>query len=146
MPANPYAPPGAPLHPGKKASPLKTLLWVAVALAVLGGVIAAIAIPAHYDRVYRSRVASAVGTTSPFQAMVTEYYYEHRRLPQRPPELLPPELALAADGVLTWTFPKDAGAIAGRTLVFRPRSAGDTLVWDCRGGTLESRYRVHACR
>lgn len=124
----------------------KALVWTLVGAAALAGVFAAIAVPAHYDRVYRSRVALATVTTSEHQAMVTKYYYDNRRMPQRPPELLPPELKLAADGALTWTFPADAGAIAGRTLVFQPRSAGDTLLWDCKGGTLEARYRVHACR
>ena len=125
---------------------MKAVVWGTGAALALAGIFAAIAVPAHYDRVYRSRVAGAAAAVSPFRTAVTEYYHEHRRLPQKPPELLPPELKLGADGTLTWTFPPDAGAIAGRTLVYRPTSAGDVLAWDCKGGTLEARYRVHACR
>jgi len=72
--ANPYAPPAAPVEGGKKRSSIRTLLWWLVGLAAIAGVFAAIAVPAHYDRVYRSRVALAVGTVRPFQDLVTEHW------------------------------------------------------------------------
>lgn len=143
--ANPYAPPAAPVEGGKKRSPIKTVVWVLVALLAIAGVLAAIAVPAHYDRVYRSQVALAVGTVRPFQDLVTELFREQKRLPARLSEL-PEPLKYASDGTLTWTFPADAEAIAGSTIVFRPRVEGDTLLWSCTGGTLAGRYRVHSCR
>jgi hypothetical protein len=130
---------------GKKRSAVRTLVWWLVGLAAIAGVLAAIAVPAHYDRVYRSRVALAVGTVRPFQDLVTELFREEKRLPARLSEL-PEPLKYASDGTLTWTFPADAEAIAGSTLVFRPRVEGDTLLWSCTGGTLAGRYRVHSCR
>lgn len=145
MSSNPYAPPAAPVEGGKKRSPTRTLVWVLVVLAVIAGVFAAIAVPAHYDRVYRSQVALAVGTVRPAQDRVTALFREEKRLPARLSEL-PEPLKYAQDGTLTWTFPADAGEIAGSTLVFRPRVDGDTLLWSCTGGTLASRYRVHSCR
>ena len=145
MSTNPYAPPAAPVEGGKKRSPVKTLVWVLVVLAVIVGGFAAIAIPAHYDRVYRSRVAMAVMAVRPVQDSITGHYREHKRLPERLADL-PAALKPGAEGVLTWTFPGDAGEIAGSTLVFRPRADGDTLLWDCTGGTLANRYRVHSCR
>lgn len=145
MSANPYAPPAAPVEGGKKRSPIKTVAWVLVALLAIAGVFAAIAVPAHYDRVYRSRVALAVGKVRPVQDAVTERFREQKRLPARMTGL-PEALKYASDGTLTWTFPADAEAIAGSTIVFRPRVEGDTLLWSCTGGTLASRYRVHSCR
>jgi len=143
--ANPYAPPAAPVEGGKKRGSTKQLVWVAVVLLAIAGVLAAIAVPAHYDRVYRSRVALAAGTVRPFQDLVTERFREQKRLPARLSEL-PEPLKYASDGTLTWTFPADAEAIAGSTIVFRPRVDGDTLLWSCTGGTLASRHRVHSCR
>ena len=111
----------------------------------MAGLAAAIAIPAHYDRVYRSQVAGAMSSVQPWQVALTEHFAQHKRLPESIAGL-PGELVLGANGVLTWTFPAEAGALAGSTLVFRPRAEGGALAWDCTGGTLERRYRSHACR
>ena len=123
--------------------------WALAGLALfalaVAGLAAAIAIPAHYDRVYRSQVAGAMSSVQPWQAALTEHFAQHKRLPESIAGL-PGELVLGANGVLTWTFPAEAGALAGSTLVFRPRAEGGALAWDCTGGTLERRYRSHACR
>lgn len=145
MSTNPYAPPAAPVEGGKKRSPIRTLVWVLVVLAVIAAVFAAIAVPAYYDRVYRSQVALAVGAVRPVQDRVTALFREEKRLPARLSEL-PEPLKYASDGSLTWTFPPSAGEIAGSTVVFHPRVDGDTLLWDCTGGTLEKRYRLASCR
>ena len=145
MPANPYAPPAAPVEGGKKRGSVKGIVWALVALLALAGVFAAVAVPAHYDRVYRSRVAAAVWTARPAQEAITEHFREHKRMPERLAEL-PPELKLGAAGMLTWTFRDDAGDIGRATIVFRPRADGDTLLWDCTGGTLARNYRVASCR
>lgn len=145
MSANPYAPPAAPVEGGKKRSSIRTLVWVLVALLAIAGVLAAIAVPAYYDRVYRSRVATAVWTVRPVQDSITGHFREQKQLPARMTEL-PEALKYASDGSLTWTFPADAGEVAGSTIVFRPRPDGDTLLWDCRGGTLARNYRPPSCR
>lgn len=145
MSANPYAPPAAPVEGGKKRSPIKTVAWVLVALLAIAGVFAAVAVPAYYDRVYRSRVAMVVMSVRPVQESITGHFREQKRLPGRLADL-PPELKLGPDGALTWTFAPSAGGIAGSTIVFRPRVDGDTLLWDCTGGTLEKRYRIASCR
>jgi hypothetical protein len=143
--SNPYAPPAAPVEGGKKRGSMKGIIWTLVVLLALAGVFAAVAIPAHYDRVYRSRVAAAVWSTRPAQDAITEHFREHKRMPERLVEL-PPELKLGSGGMLTWTFPDDAGDIGRATIVFRPRPDGDTLLWDCRGGTLVRNHRVASCR
>ena len=81
----------------------------------------------------------------PVQDTITEHFREQKQVPRRISEL-PEVLKYTSDGALTWTFPADAEAIAGSTIVFRPRPDGDTLLWDCTGGTLAKRYRVSSCR
>ncbi|MGQ0547651.1 MAG: NINE protein [Betaproteobacteria bacterium] len=126
------------------ASPWAPVKYVG-GVAAIAGIFAAVAIPAHYERAYRSRVASAVSATRSVQDGVAEHFRQEKRMPGRVADL-PAELKLGAEGVLTWTFPAEAGAIAGSTMVFRPRVEGSSLAWDCKGGTLEAKHRVHACR
>lgn len=130
----------------------------AVVVMMVIGILAAIAIPAHLDRVDRSRVAGAIFTVGPWRVAVTEHYLENRKLPNSAAELrkeaLPAQsgdnfsaLSLGANGALTVTMSQATGGLAGKTMVFRPQAAqGEDLSWDCTGGTLEPRYRPSTCR
>ncbi len=53
-------------------------------------------------------------------------------------------IQVGAAGRLEVTF--DSELLAGQTLVFQPSINGDTLDWQCTGGSLESRARPPSCR
>ena len=134
------------------------VIIVAVVFGIMMlGILAAVAIPAYQDYTHRARAAEGILSVSPWRAAVTEHYAQTRQLPNGvadlPKDLLPQEppgrygaSSLGANGVITLTFSQAAGAMAGKTIVFRPQVEGGGLLWDCTGGTLEPRYRPATCR
>jgi len=121
------------------------------------GILAAVAVPAYQDYTLRARTAGAIASVYPWRTAVAEYHAEHKRLPnsvaELPRDLVPQDPAdryatpsLGADGVITLTFQPAAGAMAGKTIVFRPQAEQDRLAWDCTGGTLAPKYRPASCR
>ena len=59
---------------------------------------------------------------------------------------LSPELVFARDGVMVVRFQPGNGALSGQTIEMVPQLEGDSLRWDCTGGTLSPRSRPQACR
>ncbi|MGH8741055.1 MAG: NINE protein [Burkholderiales bacterium] len=121
------------------------------------GILAAVAIPAYQDYTSRARSVGAILSVNPWRAAVGEHFAEHKRLPDGIADLdrnlVPGEPAdrygkpsLGPEGVITLTFLPTAGHMSGKTIVFRPQVAGNELVWDCSGGTLEPKYRPARCR
>ena len=57
--------------------------------------------------------------------------------------LLVQSVAVGDKDVVTVTF---AEICDNHTLVFTPSIGGDQVSWDCRGGTVPSKYRPPRCR
>ena len=55
-------------------------------------------------------------------------------------------LLLEQDGVMVVRFQPGNGALSGQTIEMVPQLEGDSLRWDCTGGTLSPRSRPQACR
>ncbi len=49
-------------------------------------------------------------------------------------------------GEIVLTFQGKSYALANKTVIFTPLIENNTLSWDCRGGTLDRKYRSHECR
>jgi uncharacterized membrane protein YhaH (DUF805 family) len=123
------------------------------------GIFGVVGMQGHSDRSLRTRVAEALAVARPWQAAIDEHYAATRRLPAGPPDLGDAtvslrrdyntsvgDISLDANGVLTFTFAKDAGMLDGETIVLRPSVSGAGLAWDCKGGTVGRRYRPARCR
>ena len=131
---------------------------VGVVFAVMMlGILAAVAIPAYQDYTQRAKVAEAIVSVHPWRAAVAEHYAQNKQLPNGvadlAKDLVPQEPAsrngaasLGANGMLTLTMTPATGAMAGKTILFRPQAEPGGLIWDCTGGTLEPRYRPATCR
>ncbi len=121
------------------------------------GILAAIAIPAYSDYTNRAHVAESMAAVFPWRQAVEAHYVQNQKLPDGAADLgaasaLPAGgrfggVSLGTGGTLILTLAPNAGAVAGKTIVFQPdASAGGALRWGCTGGTLEPRYRPASCR
>ncbi len=138
-----------------------TLIELMIVVAIIG-ILAAIAIPAYSDYITRSQVTEAVALGMGLKQQINEYGWSHGRWPIK---IVPPHTPAAADeinGVLvgkytqmndtisgsypvgTVTLTLTTGRASGSTLLFDTTDGG--ISWSCRRGTLDARFRPHACR
>ena len=130
---------------------------VPIVLVFFVGILAAVAIPAYGDYTQRAQVSDVIMAGSAWRNAVNEHYAETRKLPSSPAELRQGLAPVGADsrhgiatlsdtGVITLTLSQRMGGASDKTILMRPRVAGDTLEWDCTGGTLQPKYRPSRCR
>ena len=130
---------------------------VPIVLVFFVGILAAVAIPAYGDYTQRAQVSDVIMAGSAWRSAVNEHYAETRKLPSSPAELRQGLAPVGADsrhgiatlgdnGVITLTLSQRMGGASVKTILMRPRVAGDTLEWDCTGGTLQPKYRPSRCR
>ena len=131
----------------------------AIAVPVVGvafiGILAAVAIPAYGDYTHRARVSEVILLGSSWRTAVQEHYLDTKRFPSSAAELrggAPAgeskygRAALAPDGVIVLTLSPQMGAAADKTILIQPKVAGESIEWDCTGGSLEPKYRPSRCR
>jgi type II secretory pathway pseudopilin PulG len=127
---------------------------VLVFIAVLG-ILAAIAVPAYVDYTNRVKVAQAVASAQPSIKKIEAFALQKGYFPGNNLEAgLPADLSadhvesmvVSENGVLTMTFGgKEAGPIDEQTLLFIPSLQGNSVQWDCSGGSLPARFRAKDC-
>jgi len=149
---------GKPAGPGDKGGGALTVVFIVAAvmgLIALVGILAAIAIPAYQQYVVRAKVYSVREAVVPLQVRIEQYARTNKQLPVQGTEISRPggplakhiaAMVVGPGGVVTVRMSKDAGPVAGKTVVFTPVLAGDAVHWICRGGTLEDRYLPKECR
>ena len=135
-------------------------LVIALVAAVLGcimilGILAAIAIPAYQDYVIRARVATSMAAAGEVRETVEQYIIDERTFPESNAQVGIAEtsgpgakesFAVQEGGVIVMTFLDEHSSLENKTMIFTPVIEDNTLYWDCRGGSLESRYRIPDCR
>lgn len=119
------------------------------------GILAAIAIPAYQDYAMRAKVAASMSAAQGARETVEDFIISRQAYPASNAEAGLPETAggdapqtftVQEGGVIVMTFGGKALALEGKTLIFTPFIENNTLYWDCKGGTLEARYRSPECR
>jgi prepilin-type N-terminal cleavage/methylation domain-containing protein len=139
-------------------------LWELLILVAIGGILAAIAIPANCDYMARSRVAIALRLSEPHRQAIERFYLARGFLPVRPTELaadwpqqpIDPSLSavrrltLGPGGRLELVFDGDKVSApwnwGERTLVLTPTRIAGQLRWEkCRQGNLFWRLRGSDC-
>jgi uncharacterized membrane protein YhaH (DUF805 family)/Tfp pilus assembly protein PilE len=139
----------------------KNSVGVIIAVCVVpflfvGGILAAIAIPAYQDYTLRARASEAIVSALEWRAAVGAYYGRNGTFPASTADLGNDAPAAASgkygsvrlgrNGVLTITMSGETGALANKTIELRPQATAGALNWDCTGGTLERKYRPASCR
>ncbi len=130
-----------------------TLIELMIVIAILG-ILASISIPAYQDYTVRARVTEGFNLASTAKLAVSETAMSLNALPSSQAETGYTSPAATANvssimigdqGVITITYTSVAG---GGTLVLTPtmEKVGGEITWDCKGGTLASKYRPANCR
>jgi len=140
----------------RKPAPV-ALVVIAVIFALLfpvGGMLAAIAIPAYSDYTVRAKVSAALLASAEARIAVQEHLETHDAVPRSLEEAgvrfspTPQVRAIALDprtAALTVTL--GFAPLEGKTIVLAPRRDADgNLSWACRGGTAPAKYLPHSCR
>ena len=127
---------------------------VVMAIAVIG-ILAAIALPAYSDYSGRAKAQQALQGSETMRSEVEGFITRTHRLPRAPSEVrldtveyvgTLATVSLEQDGVMVVRFQPGNGALSGQTIEMVPQLEGDSLRWDCTGGTLSPRSRPQACR
>lgn len=130
-----------------------TLIELMIVIAIVG-ILAAISIPAYQDYTVRARVTEGFNLASTAKLAVSETAMSKNVLPSSQAETgyTSPvatdnvaSIVIGDKGIITITYTNVAG---GGTLVLTPKmqEAGGEITWDCKGGTLASKYRPANCR
>ena len=143
----------------KYGSVNQNLVWLVVPLLFMaifiGGIVAAVAIPAYQDYTLRSKVSASVSELRPRLDEVTAFTERTGFLPDANimvgwPEPLVlsdgQEAMLTESGAVELVFTGDA-ALTDMTLMMTPQLVdGEIRDWQCGGGTLPAKWRPQACR
>jgi type IV pilus assembly protein PilA len=119
------------------------------------GILAAIAIPAFQEYTIRAKVAGAEAAVRGVRGAVEQYIINEGAYPGSNADVGlaevtgndgPYSLLIQEGGVIILKFGGESYALVDKTVIFTPVVENDTLNWDCRGGTLERKYRSRECR
>ena len=130
-----------------------TLIELMIVVAIIG-ILAAVAIPAYQDYIIRAKVTEGLSLASGAKTSVAEYFSSNGGLPldntaagmAKPTSISgnSVQTVTVASGVIQVLF--SAATIKNSTLFLSPNTAGGKLVWNCKLGTLEGKYRPSSCR
>lgn len=131
-----------------------TLIELMIVLAIVG-ILAGIAIPFYTSYTKKAHVSEGIVLASGAKASVTEYYSTNNTWPSSNPEagLSAPtsingnavaQVAVNSSGVIQITY--NAKVTTGATVTLIPSNANGSVIWNCTGGTVNTRYRPNTCR
>ena len=132
-----------------------TLIELMIVVAIIG-ILAAIAIPAYQNYTKRSHVSEGLSLAGGAKAAVTEYYSSKNVYPTDNAAA-----GLAADtdikgnavqsvkvesGKITVAYNTKIDDTAGKTLILSPKTAGGSITWTCKAGTIDPKLIPSNCR
>jgi type IV pilus assembly protein PilA len=133
-----------------------TLIELMIVVAIIG-ILAAVAIPAYQDYTIRAQVSEGMGLAGGAKTAVAEFYTQRGTMPQLNSNA---GLAVADEisgtyvssvrvsgGLIVVEYGNDANAIiAGETLLVSPITNSGSIAWNCKPGSLETKYLPSDCR
>ena len=129
-----------------------TLIELMIVIAIIG-ILAVIAIPAFQDYLIRARVTEGLSLAEPAKLAVLEATLNNNLLPKTQietgyvspkPTTTVKSISIHTSGVIHINFTPVAG---GGTLMITPTLHADgNITWDCKDGSLTSKYRPANCR
>lgn len=131
-----------------------TLIELMIVVAIIG-ILAAVAIPAYQDYTIRAKVTEGLSLAGAGKTAVSEYFSTNGVLPDNNTSagLAQPDSIAGnnvdkvevSNGAIVVTFSGPI-AIKASTLQLTPQTSGGKVVWDCKNGNLEGKYRPSSCR
>ena len=131
------------------------MIVAAVVFIAIIGILAAIAIPQYNDYVQRSKVWQSIDAVQPAIDKIAEFGKREKYFPNSNTEARLVDdvsgesvtsLVVSENGVITLTFGSENNLLLdGKTLLYVPSLANNTVQWDCSGGTLSRQLRPTQC-
>jgi Zn-dependent protease with chaperone function len=124
------------------------LVSLMILIAIIG-ILAAIALPAYQDYTIRAKNSSAFNTGTSLSSSISAYISENGSLPEA---LESVGYVAGSDNAIEFIdYDASSGGFTiylpeGQTVVYSVYMDGESLQWDCTGGSLESKYRPVSCR
>lgn len=122
-------------------------------MVFMGGIIAAVSVPAYHDYTMRVEVDGAIREARPYRDKVEDLMLRTGFTPGDnidagiPDDVHGTHLAsldIRRDGAVVMTF--SHASLADKTMVWTPSIEQQQVVWDCTGGSLQNHYRPTRCR
>ncbi len=130
-----------------------TLIELMIVVAIVAILVAVAIFPMYQDYTIRTRVTEGLNLASSAKLAVAETATSNNVLPatQATTGYVSPaatinvaSIVIGANGVITITYTPVSG---NGTIIMTPTLGGNgDVTWDCRGGTLLSKYRPVNCR
>lgn len=131
-----------------------TLIELMIVVAIIG-ILAAVALPAYQDYTKRSHVSEGLSLAGGAKTAVTEYYSSNGTWPTTNAQAgiasaasikgnAVRQVQVAGSGVITVTF--NTKVAPGATIILQGTDANGSITWDCKTGTLDSKFRPANCR
>ena len=137
-----------------------TLIELMIVIAIIG-ILAAIAIPAYQDYTIRSKVSEGLNLAGSAKLAVAETFDSEGRFLNAVNASygLPAaasingnyvsSITIGASGLITILYNNLLGGTPtanAKTIFMTPTARQGSMLWDCTGGTQESKYRPSECR
>lgn len=131
-----------------------TLIELMIVVAIIG-ILAAIAIPAYQDYTKRAHVSEGLSLAAGAKTAVSEFYSTNNTWPANNASAglatstditgnAVTEVAVDASRI-TVTFNSKVDATSN-TLIMQGAASGGAIVWSCKGGSVDAKYRPSNCR
>lgn len=132
------------------------LIELMLAMSIVA-ILASLAVMTFEEYTIRSKVKEGIDMMAPAKQAVADYYASKSALPSSNAMAGIPGAAsfagnytesveISGNGVVTVTFNSVNLKLAAKTLIYKPATTAGSVKWDCKFGTLTSKFRPSECR